>query len=93
MTIVWSGRGISPASVARLRPTWDLIFGDELDQILKRALINQADRIDLIDTVMQTSFETGFSPNILIGLFLASGLARHPGAPALAEESNQNSLF
>lgn len=93
MTIVWSGRGLSPAIVARLRPTWDVLFGRDLDQILNRALINCADGIDLIDTVTQTSFETGYSQNILIGLYLASGLARQPGSVILFTACEQDSLF
>lgn len=93
MTIVWSGRGLSPAIVARLRPTWDVLFGRELDQILNRALINCADGIDLIDTVNQTSYETGYSQSILIGLYLASGLARQPGRTNVFATDQQDSLF
>lgn len=91
MTLVWSGGGLPPALVARLRPTWAIIFGSHLDQIIDRALINRFDRVDFIDTVYQTSFETGFSPNILIGLFLASGLAVQPGKDCVSVA--QETLF
>lgn len=93
MTIVWSGRGLSPATVTRLRPTWEVLFGAQLDQILTRALVNCGDGIDLIDTVYQTSYETGFSPNILIGLYLASGLARQPASLNVFATDQQDSLF
>ena len=77
--------------MSRLRPTWAIIFARDLDQIIERSTINRADGIDVVDTVNQTSFETGYSQNILIGFYLASGLVVELGKDFSVVE--QETLF